>query len=199
MAGNAGYDISKAELNRLGIRLREIWQSGGSFKNHDLLKALLFAESQAIVAICELCLVEDYEWYPNLLQAFVRGPDPLPFLINPEIRLIAMIRRDYLALARRIPELSHQEVESLLASSLSDVNSLVVADSELDSRPTGKEVRQRILEKARITFQSGVKPDWITQVSNWSKRIFGKSVPQAIIPVALLDRFDKLWFEFLCL
>lgn len=67
-----GYDLSKSGLRPLGDRIASIWNEGAEFKNHDLLRALRYAECQAIVAVCSTCLLEDYNTYPTLVRAFCR-------------------------------------------------------------------------------------------------------------------------------
>jgi tetratricopeptide (TPR) repeat protein len=201
LVGSFGYEFGKARLNQLGSKLREIWRSGAGFKNHDLLKALRFAECQAMVAVCELCLVEDYESYPNPMQALVRGPD-LSFITDPEVRLVATIRRDYLTLARRVADLSPQELEAQMAAQLADVKPLVRAGQEMGGRELQQELRRRVSERARDVLTASFKPDLITRMQNRIIRLFANdkdSVPETSIPAALLKRLDQHWFDFLCL
>jgi hypothetical protein len=199
--GSFGYEFSKARLIHLGSKLREVWQSGNGFKNHDLLKALRFAECQAMVAVCEVTLVEDYASYPNPMQALVYGPD-LSFITDPEVRMVARIRREYLALAQRSAALSPQELESQMAAQVSDIKPLSKAGREIGGRELQHEMRLRVTEKAREVLIASFKPDLITSMwnhiaglvtSDWDSR------PRTEIPAALWRRFDEHWFDFLCL
>ncbi len=59
LLASAGYDAGKAGLASLTGKLKEVWRSEGHYRNHDLIRALLFAEGQAAMLGCELLLLED--------------------------------------------------------------------------------------------------------------------------------------------
>jgi uncharacterized coiled-coil protein SlyX len=210
LLASAGYDLGKAGLNNLGSRLRELWQENGQFKNHDLLRALRFAECQAMVGVCEICLVEDYESHPNLIRAFVMWPDALPFLLNPEIRLIAKIRRDFHALAQETLNLSPAELEAQAAAKLTDIEPLVKVGRELGSRrqPSGaaadaelSALRERLTHATRESFAAAVEADLFTSLQFRLRLVFRRPDEQTQ-GVSILDklvaRVDRHWFAFFC-
>lgn len=194
--GAIGYDLGKSGLRPLGDRIASIWREGGEFKNHDLLRALRYAECQAVVAVCSTCLLEDYKTYPTLARAFVEGP--MPYLANPEVRQIARIRREYHRLSRKVLGMSQAEIESQMAAQLSDVGRLVSSAREICNVQTADELRERTTRIVREAVVASAEPDLLTRaqkkIGNLFKRGNGGDT-EGVIPPKLLERIERHWFD----
>jgi hypothetical protein len=191
-----GYDLGKSGLRPLGDRIAGIWNEGEEFKNHDLLRALRYAECQAIVAVCSTCLLEDYKTHPTLVRAFVEGP--LPYLANPEVRQIARIRREHDRLSRKALEMNQAELETQMAAQLSDVGRLVSSAREICNVQTADELRERTTLIVRLTLVASAEPDLLTRAQNKIDNLFKRgsgSNAEGVIPPKLLDRIDRHWFD----
>jgi hypothetical protein len=191
-----GYDLSKAGLRPLGDRIANIFGEGGEFRNHDLLRALRYAECQAVVAVCSTCLLEDYDTSPSLTRAFVEGP--ILHIANTEVRQIAAIRRQYDRLSRKAVEMAQAELESQMASQLKDVEKLVGSAREICNAETVDELRERTTLIVRQTLVATATPDLLTRaqrkVGNLFKRENDADAEHAI-PPKLLERIDRHWFD----
>jgi len=193
---DVGYDLGKSGLNSLGDRIAALWRAGGEFKNHDLLRALRFAECQAMVAVCSTCLLEDYGAYPSLFHAFIEGPDPWSNLTDPEVRRIAAIRGAYLRQANQVFSSSQAELEAELVGQLADVEDLVASTREIVQSQDADELRQRLTQAARERLLANATTDRLGAV--WSKisGLFSEKDPTTPpVPTKLLERVDAHWFD----
>ncbi len=191
-----GYDLSKAGLRPLGDRIATIFSEGGELKNHDLLRALRYAECQAVVAVCSTCLLEDYETSASIARAFVKGP--MPRLANPEVRQIAAIRRQYDKLSSKALEMDQAELESQMAAQLKDVEKLISSAREICNAETVDELRARTTLIVRQTLIATATPDLLTSAQRKVGNLFKKengAHDKVVIPHTLLERIDLHWFD----
>lgn len=176
LTASVGYDGAKASINHLGPRLGEVFRQGGEFKNHDLMRAHVFAQCQAVVAVCEVCLLEDYKAEPTLILTLVRGN--LLRLLDGEVRDIAKVREWFADRAKDVVQMPLVKLEALMAMALEDTNALVAAGAEIAAADSEGDLRKRSSEKVRVTLNN------VAQLETKSDA-----------PAALLARFDRHWFD----
>ena len=198
LIGGVSHDLGKLGYGKLGDRLMRLWSVGGGFKNHDLLRALRYAECEAMVAVCSTCLLEDYGAEPSLLHAFVNGPDPWPHLTEPDIRQIAAIRSLYRKLADCVLHMDLAELASQTAAQLSDVESLVHSTREIAPHQSASALRERMTQMMRKNLEATFRPDRLSEIQMALASLLGESAPRdvtALIPAKLWQRIESIWFD----
>ncbi len=196
--GGLGYDLTKSGTGSFSDRLARLWSAGSGFKNHDLMRALRYAECEAMVAVCSTCLLEDYGTERSLLHAFVNGPDPWPHLTDPEVRQIAAIRSLYRKLADRVPHMDLAELASQTAAQLDDVESLVRSTREIVPRQSAGALRDRMTKTVCDNLRANFRPDRITEIQMAVGTMLGeppKLDTTALIPEKLWRRIETNWFD----
>src|SRR2546421_444726 len=65
------YDAIKSGTKQLVANRRDIWRDAADLKNPELARVLRLAECDAIIAVCETCLLEDYRVDPSTLRMLI--------------------------------------------------------------------------------------------------------------------------------
>src|SRR5258708_3939041 len=108
LVASAGYEIGRGRLATLANKLQEVWGGSGVQTNHDLLRALLFAESRAAMQVCDLCLLEHRVVRLSILKSGM--------LSDHDERIVAALRHEYKAWSNSVREISIDQLQLLVTS-----------------------------------------------------------------------------------
>jgi tetratricopeptide (TPR) repeat protein len=196
LLASAGYDYGlKPGIEATVDVIRRAAAEGG-FPNHDLLRALRTAEAEALIAVYESCLIEDYNIEPRTLRwsadAFrklwipigLRQPrilvaswywsDLFRRFANPDARRLLADRRAAVRQCRWLREATIHELTNRAGVPSDAVESLVAAGAESAAQDVAQ-LRQQVMQ-AYFAVLHATQPD---------------------APDLFRNRFASLWFDYL--
>ena len=177
------YDVIKARAKDIVGNRRSVWRDAEHLKNTDLLRALRLAEIDAMLAVCETCLLEDYDTDPSVLRTLVtpaKWRSISKSFRNPEIDAILLLRSELLAGYHQVTKLSAAELERDLTLAVADIIDVAKAGSDL------------------VTFSSadGLK-EWATVEFETGFRELLKNRFKIPLPDQLFRRLRLHWFDYI--
>ena len=121
------YDAAKAGAKQLSVNRRVIWRDAADLKNPELLRALRLAECDAIIAVCETCLLEDYDVDPSTLRMLI-SPSKWRGLSakfnNSEVDAVLLLRSLLLAAYHDVLKRKPRDLEQELSIAVEKVGEL---------------------------------------------------------------------------
>jgi len=183
LAASGVYDIVKVGFKNVIQDRRSIWRDAEDLANTDLLRALRLAEIDAMLAVCETCLLEDYDTDPSLLRTLVTPAKWRAIsksFSNPDVDAVLLLRSELLAAYRQVTKLSASELQHDLTLAVKDANELVKTASELPKFSSTDELKQW----ATAEFEAGL-------------RVLLQDRFKIPLPVQLFRRLRLHWFDYM--
>ncbi len=178
MLGNAGYDLSQSGLGKVYQSLRDLLQSGSQHGNHDLLRALRYAECLSLAQVADATLRDDFHARPNLSEKLRAGLIEWKWFQGSNIdgaRLLLDLRNLWLSQAANVHELTAKELEQRAVAQQSDVPELLRAAAEVSSTVTPESLA--------------------SQVTHLVHENISRNLTEHTLPTAFLRRLREDWFR----
>ena len=183
LAASGAYDLIKAAGKSLVTNRREIWRDAEDLKNGDLLRTLRLAECDAVIAICETCLIEDYDTDPSLLRTLIspsKWRSLAGRLSDPAIDAVLLLRSELLDGYHAVSDASPADLEKQLTVAVRDVETLVARNDEVGPFSSITELKEQSTADFEVALRKLLDEQF--------------RVP---LPEQLFGRIRLHWFDYL--